>query len=88
MSYQCQGKCKGDRPMDDGPAFRAQRPDGTPVMACSCCSLVLRRVSTTDFAKAIAKGRFRPGVTAKSATLWTDDLCGYDQVSISELIPA
>jgi hypothetical protein len=86
----CRGWCRGERAHTDGPArlSAVRTPGGRRIPVCECCSKPLRQAASGDRVDAMAQGRLPPGARAEDAFLWVDDACGYDIVSMRDLVQA
>ena len=90
----CRGACGGQdpsRPAYQSPAvFDGTRDDlGRLVPACPCCGL--RLVASVekphDMEGGISRSRFGGQVVPEGGTLWEDNECLYDVVTIKRLKP-
>jgi hypothetical protein len=80
----CKGKCKGmQRATWDSPSAFGRLSDGSKVVFCTCCLMVLRRATAIE---SIADPPNIPiHLDRKSAVRYVDDVCGYDTVVIPEI---
>jgi len=87
----CRGECKRTAadPVHDSPARLVEVRPGRKVLACDCCSGVLRYVEEMAGPQGtMPAGVMDPSAMTSSARLYKDDTCGYDVRLLKDIRPA